>query len=141
MSGSEGIEQQDVENNPVCSVVFDESVPCIFVAWRNYATSTQFRFIHESILDLLRTYGVCKILGDDTELPTIHAEDQAWNCRDWMPRAIADGLRAAAAKRPESHFGKFSVSAVQAGLPSSLILKSFEDLEAAREWLRTVKVS
>jgi hypothetical protein len=40
---------RDIRNNPVCSVTFDESVPCILVVWRNYATSTQFRFIHENI--------------------------------------------------------------------------------------------
>jgi hypothetical protein len=81
---------RDIKDHPVCSVFFDEGVPCIMVIWRNYATSTQFRFIHESILHQLQEHGVSKILGDDSALPTIHTEDQAWiiktGCRgQWRP--------------------------------------------------------
>ncbi len=68
---------RDIRNNPVCSITFDEGIPCIVVVWRNYATSTQFRFIHENILYLLQKHGVNKIFSDDTALPTIHTEDQA----------------------------------------------------------------
>jgi len=127
---------RDIRNNPVCSVIFDESVPCILVLWRNYATSTQFRFVHENVLYLLRKHGLDKILGDDTDLPTIHNEDQAWLVDDWMPRAIASGLRATANKRPSAHFGKISVSNVQACLPPLLITRSFDNIEEARAWLR-----
>jgi len=81
---------QDIRDNPICSVFFDESVLCIMVIWRNYATNTQFRFIHESILHHLQKHGVNMILGDDSALPTIHAEDRAWTiktgCRgQWRP--------------------------------------------------------
>ncbi len=53
-----------------------------------------------------------------------------------MPRAIASGLKATANKRPEAHFGQVSVSNVQAGLPPSLIMRSFDNIEEARAWLR-----
>jgi hypothetical protein len=42
-------------------------------------------------------------------LAMIHAEDQAWVVEDWMPRAMAAGLRVAASKSPASYFGKISV--------------------------------
>src|SRR5271170_3652719 len=76
---------KDFKENPICSVRLDESVPCIVVVWKQYATSTQLRFIHESILGLLEKHRVTKILGDDTLLPTIHAEDQTWIAENWMP--------------------------------------------------------
>jgi|SRR5579872_291369 len=132
---------RDIRDNPVCSVFFDESVPCITVIWRNYATSTQFRFIHESILHQLQEHGMNKILGGDSALPTIHAEDQAWIIKDWLPRAMAAGLKGSANKQPLSHFGRVSVSNVQAGLPAGLITTSFDTLDEARAWLHGVELS
>jgi hypothetical protein len=82
------------------------------VIWRNYATSTQFRFIHESIVHQLQEHGVNKVLGDDTALPTIHAD-----------------------KPPEAHFGRVPVSNVQASLPDGLLTQSFDTHEEARAWL------
>jgi hypothetical protein len=89
---------RDVKNSPICSISFDDTVPCISVVWKQYATSTQLRFVHETILHMLGKYRVSKVLGDDTALPTIHADDQTWITRNWMPRAIAAGLKAAAGK-------------------------------------------
>jgi thiamine monophosphate kinase len=65
----------------------DKSVPCIAITWKQYATSTQLRFVHENVLQMLMRQRVSKILGDDTALPTIHAEDRVWITEDWMPRA------------------------------------------------------
>ena len=131
---------RDIKDNPVCSIFFDESVSCITVIWRNYATSTQLRFIHESILHHLQEHGVNKVLGDDSALPTIHAEDQEWIIKEWLPRAMAAGLKATANKQPLSHFGKVSVGNVQAGLPAGLITRSFDTLEDARAWLHGVNL-
>jgi hypothetical protein len=88
----------------------------------------------------LQEHGVNKILGDDSALPTIHAEDQAWIIKDWLPRAMAVGLKATANKPPLFHFGKVSVSSVQAGLRTGLITKSLDTLEEARAWLHGVNL-
>jgi len=126
---------ENLEQNPICSVSLDEEIPAIVVIWKRYATSGQLRFIHESILELLKKHRLERILGDDTALPTIHHEDQSWIVEDWMPRAISAGLKAAASKSPSSYWGKISVDAIQAIAPHGLVLRSFSDLTAAREWL------
>jgi hypothetical protein len=46
----------------------------------------------------------------------IHAEDQKRIIEDWLPRAKAAGLKAAAAKVPFSFFGKLSIGIVQSRL-------------------------
>ena len=53
-------------NNPICSIFLDGNVPCITVSWKRYATSTQYRYVHESLIPLLSKYQVSKILYDDT---------------------------------------------------------------------------
>ncbi len=64
----------------------DSEVPCITVVWKRYATSAQLRYVHEQLLCLLGGGGVA-VLGDDTQLPTIHREDQRWIAENWWPRA------------------------------------------------------
>jgi hypothetical protein len=131
---------RDLGSNPICCVTLDKTVPCLFINWRGYARSLQFHFIHESIIDLLQRHRVAKLLGDDTSLPMIHAEDQVWVIKDWLPRAMTSGLRAIAHKSPVAHFGKVSVDNVRSGIAAKISLQTFESLDEARGWLKDVRV-
>lgn len=126
----------NIEDNPVCSVRFDSAVPCIAVQWKGYATSAQMRFVLENVIDLLREHDVCRILGDDTLLPVVHAEDQDWIVNDWFPRAAAAGWRVSANKVSESYFGHLATSGVQAEAPESVVIRPFRELAEARRWLQ-----
>lgn len=128
---------KDLEDNPICSISYDESDACIVVLWRRYATSTQLRFIHESIIGLIEKHGASKILGDDTALATIYVADQKWIAQNWMPRAMAAGLKVAARKSPTSYFGRLSVDIVQSLAPAGLAMRAFADMDDARRWLRS----
>ena len=128
---------RDLQDNPICSVRVDETIPCLALMWKGYATSNQFRFVHENILDLLRQHRLSKIIGDDTELPMIHAEDQVWVIEDWMPRAVAAGLRAATSKSPTAYFGKMGVdNVIRSVVPVAITIRSLDDLDAARAWIK-----
>lgn len=128
---------QSLTNNPICSIFLDGNVPCITVAWKRYATSTQLRYVHESIIPLLSKYQVSNILGEDTALPTIHLEDQRWIIDDWMPRAAAAGLRAVASKRPLAYFARIAVEKIRAEVSGRVAMRCFDELEAARQWLES----
>lgn len=129
---------RNLTDNPICALGVDESLSCVTVVWKRYATSTQLRFIHENILHLLKSRRLTGVLGDYTALPTIHAEDQRWIIEDWFPRAQATGLKAAASKWPVAYFGKRAVDAMQIAAPAGVELRSFEKLGDAREWLQSV---
>ena len=126
----------NLEDNPICSVSLDETIPGITVIWKRYATSAQLRFVHEAIIDMLITHKVGKILGDDTELPTIHTDDQDWIVRNWMPRACAAGLRAAASKQTSHFFCKLATDTIQSHAPDEIRMESFENLDDAKRWLQ-----
>lgn len=123
-------------DNPICSMFYDDTVPCICVVWKQYATSKQLRFIHEKLLELIASHGASKVLGDDTALPTIHQEDQNWILKNWLPRARAAGLKAGASKKPSAYFGRKSVEAIHSFKLEDVALRSFDDLAEGRAWLR-----
>jgi len=128
----------DLENNPICTVSYDCDVPCLVVRWKHYATSAQVRYIHECLIRLIRKHRVSKILGDDTDLVNIAAIDQHWIVQDWMPRAIAAGLKTAASIKPRAYFGQTSVNRILSFLPAGLAIRSFDNLEEGRAWLANV---
>jgi hypothetical protein len=129
---------RNLADNPIRTVARDDSVPCLFVQWKNCATSAQIRFIHECLIDLIKGQGVSEILGDDTALVNISSGDQDWIAQDWLPRARVAGLRTASSKGPNGYYGRTSVIRIQSMLSSKLIIRSFDDLENARKWLARV---
>lgn len=126
---------ENLADNPICSVTKDDAVPCIFIQWKGYATSAQIRFIHECLIALIERNRISKILGDDTALVTVSTEDQDWIIWDWIPRAIAAGLRFAASKSPKGYYGRASVSRIQAVISPKIGVRSFDNLADARAWL------
>jgi hypothetical protein len=124
-------------DNPICSLSYDKSIRSVTIVWRRYPTSVQLRFVHEILIQMLTQYKANKILGDDSDLPIIHAEDQKWISEDWLPRAKAAGLRAAAAKVPFSFFGRLSIGIIQSKLAQEIAIKAFPNIHQARTWLQT----
>jgi hypothetical protein len=127
---------ENLADNPICVVSHDDSVPCLFVEWKGYATSAQIRFIYECLIGLIERNRVSKVLGDDTALVAVSSEDQDWIIWDWLPRAIAAALRFAASKNPKGYYGRTSVNRIQQIISQKLKIRSFDKLADARAWLR-----
>src|SRR6476620_1667480 len=58
---------------------------------------------------------------------------------DWMPRAVAAGLKLAANKSPEAYFGRLAVETIKAS-QSLLAIRSFDHFDEARRWLKNVRL-
>jgi len=127
---------ENPNDNPICSLSYDKAIRCVTVVWRRYATSAQYRFIHEIIIQMLQQYQASKILGDDSDLPVVHAEDQQWIIEEWIPRAKAAGLKAVATNPSLSFFGRLTIGSVQAKMASQIAIKTFPNIHLAKDWLR-----
>jgi hypothetical protein len=123
------------QDNPICSLAYDESISCIAVVWRKYATSAQLRFIHEIILGMLTQHAADRILGDDSDLPIVHAEDQTWIVENWLPRARAAGLKAVASAVSLTFFGKVSIGSIHLRIAKEIAIRDFHNIYSARIWL------
>jgi hypothetical protein len=137
-SGDSHALADNIADNPICTVSYDPDVPCLVVRWKRYATSTQLRYIHECLIRLIKTHGVSKILGDDTDLVNIAATDQHWIVQDWMPRAMAAGLKSAASIKPRAYFGQTSINRILSFLPAGLAIRPFDNYEEGKNWLKSV---
>jgi hypothetical protein len=129
---------QNPYDNPICSLRYDEAIRCVTVVWHRYATSAQYRFIHEILIQMLERHQASKILGDDSDLPVVHAEDQQWMMDNWMPRAKAAGLKAVATTASLSFFGRLTIGSVQAKMASQIAITTFPSIHLARDWLRSL---
>ncbi len=121
---------------PTCSLTLDNTIPGVVVQWKGYATSTELRAVHERLLELIKKHRVSKVLGDDTSLVSIAAEDRLWILENWMPRAISAGLRVAAAKKSENYFARVALAEIENAMGRRMQIKLFDALADARAWLQ-----
>jgi hypothetical protein len=125
---------------PDCEVSFDADVPCIVMTWQGYLTSEQFRAANERVLEFIKVKRCPQLLGDITDFTLITAEDQRWLNENWIPRAIAAGLRVCALVQPVYYFNQVAVENVtQAVERGRLDVRHFADVESARRFLRSAR--
>ena len=119
-----------------CSVAYDREVPCVVMVWKGYATSPLFRETNERVLACIKENNASRLLGDIVDFVLIGAEDQAWLNDDFIPRAIAAGLRRVALVQPTYYFNRVAVENVGRRTDAQrLALGFFADLPSARAWL------
>jgi hypothetical protein len=126
----------DIEDNPVGTVRLDPEIPCVHLTWRGYATDLQIRYVHEVMLVLIRNHGIGKILGDNTLLQAFGDDVCRWIAGDWIPRAVAAGLRVSAVTTPQSVFASEPLRELIMMLSAPFMVRFCADVDTAREWLR-----
>ena len=118
-----------------CVVGYDPDVPCVVMRWTAYERSG-FRAANERVLAEIVARGAGRLLGEIEALTNVAPADADWLAMDWVPRAVAAGLRHAALVTPAFELGHAPLQLVGERLPQGLELQYFDQLDAAREWLR-----
>jgi hypothetical protein len=120
---------------PVVRVSLDPSFNGLFVEWCGYSTSAQLRELHLQLIPLIKASGLSKVLGDNRRHVMMTQDDREWYIRDWLPAAIATGLRYAAGNYPEQHFPRSTIASIPPLAPAGIAIRQFETLDEARAWL------
>lgn len=118
-----------------CKVTYDAEDACVTMCWRAYAPAA-FRASNERVLEALAQARADRLLGEIEDLGQVADDDLAWLASDWIPRAARAGLRRVALVTPAFALGHAGVLLVGEQIPPSLELAYFDDLEAARAWLK-----
>jgi SpoIIAA-like len=130
-------------DTPLATVWWDERDKWVVLEWRSYADGDDYRAILNKELDVLVARRAAKLLCDLRQGAPITASDQAWIDADWLPRLRRTGcLRFTALVLPRSAVAQLSLKRIvsKAGpvIQSDTQTLSFDDIEQAKAWLRSV---
>ena len=126
-------------DTPYILVRWDGDGPWVYVKWKAWANSAEYREAQEIILVALRENRASRNLIDSTDRKVFTEDDQRWLVENWMPRATAAGRRWTAIVLPKSPLGRTIAENIDK-LPQSkrINVRLFETVDDAAAWLSTV---
>jgi hypothetical protein len=126
-------------DTPYVLVRWDGDGPWVYVKWKAWATSSEYRAAQEVIITAFRENHGSRNLIDSTDRKVVTADDQKWLVEDWMPRAAAAGRRWTAIVMPKSALGRTIAENIDNYARSRHVnIEHFETFEDAAAWLSTV---
>jgi hypothetical protein len=126
-------------DTPYVLVRWDADGPWVYVKWKAWANSTEYKAAQEVIILALRENHASRNLIDSTDRRVVSDDDQKWLVENWMPRAAAAGRRWTAIVMPKSALGRTIAENIDnQGRSKRNMIEHFETIEAAAAWLSTV---
>jgi hypothetical protein len=126
-------------DTPYVSVLWDGDGQWVFVEWKAWANSSEYRAVHEAVLLALRENRASRNLIDATHARVVSGDDQVWLIENWIPRAAAAGRRWTAIVMPKSALGRtISENIDRHHQPNATTVEYFETVEDAAAWLSSV---
>jgi deoxycytidine triphosphate deaminase len=124
-------------NTPgVASVRWDEDDQFVFVEWDGWANSTEFDALLEAEIQALKQHHSSRLLADCRRQKVLHQKDQDRANREWLPRALAAGLKRFAIVLPESVVAEMNVrDSLDKASGTGLEVGYFATVDEAREWV------
>ena len=110
----------------------------LHVNWKGYQTDRSIKDGINCLIDLIAEHRVFNVLNDNTNILGIWMGVASWLIFDALPRAKKAGMRSFAHVYGPSRFSRISADAALLllnRLPTDI--KAFEDIHAAKDWLRS----
>src|ERR1700676_3206270 len=86
----------------VASVRWDADGQLVLVEWEGWANSTEFAALLDAEVRALRQHEGSRVLADCRRQKVLNPADQERANREWLPRALAAGLKRFAVVLPSS---------------------------------------
>lgn len=120
-------------------ISYDKVHRCLYMNWKGYQTDASVKTGINRLIDFMAEHRVFKVLNDNTCTLGIWTGVASWLIFDALPRAKQAGLLAFAHVYGPSRLSRISFDAALFLLPSSAsdIIKPFDDIQAARDWLKS----
>ena len=119
----------------VASVQWDRAGRFVFVEWQGWANSAEFGALLEAEIRALTANGGSSLLADCRLQKVLSPADQDRANEEWMPRALAAGLKRFAVVLPESVLASMNIKERLAQGTGVLQVAYFDSVDEAREWL------
>lgn len=117
-------------------VIFEEQDKLGIIQWKAKCTSEEYQHAFNALLDVQKTKALTRYISDIRKQSIISPTDRKWFENEALPRAIRQGLKAAAVVSDGNAFKKYYINVIlkatnRFGLP----IKMFGDLDEAKVWL------
>jgi hypothetical protein len=120
----------------VASVRWDGEGQLVLVEWEGWANSTEFAALLDAEIHALRQHHGSRLLADCRRQKVLNPADQDRANLDWLPRALAAGLKRIAVVLPSSGLAELNLKESLGKAPAgALDVAYFVTVEDAREWL------
>lgn len=120
----------------VAVVSWDATLRAVHIQAQGWANTTEGRAVLEAAIRALTEHQASRFLYDGLNMKVIKQDDQEWIAQDWLPRALAAGLRHTAMVIPKSGLAMMNVDDITASVPDNEIdVRYFTTVGKAREWL------
>lgn len=117
-------------------ITYDPVNKYMYCNWIGFQNKQSIMATGAIILDLLKKKGTSKVLNDNTLVTGPWQEAAEWTATVWFPEMIKAGLLHFAWVFSQNIFAELSA---KKAMPANDIVKSFNGLEEARQWLIKVK--
>jgi len=120
----------------VASVRWDEAGQLVLVEWEGWANSSEFAALLQGEIEALRKHRASRLLADCRRQKVLNPADQERANQEWVPRALAVGLKRFAVVVPSSVLAELNLKASLDKVPANeLDVAYFATPEEARVWL------
>lgn len=117
-------------------ISYDPTHKYLYCNWIGFQNKQSIMETGAVILDLFKKKGISKILNDNTKVTGPWQDAAEWTATVWFPDMINAGLLHFAWIFSENIFAELSA---KKAMPANDIVKSFNSLSEARQWLIQVK--
>jgi len=120
------------------SVRWDPTSKLVLVEWEGWADSTEFAALLDAEIRALSEHHASRLLADCRRQKVLHPDDQDQDRADkeWLPRALAAGLKRFAIVLPTSVLAAMHVQDRLGKVASATLdIAYFEEVDEARAWL------
>ncbi len=108
----------------------------LLLEWEGWANSSEFAALLDAGVRALKDHHGSRWLADCRRQKVLSPADQDRADREWLPRALAAGLKKFAVVLPDSGLAGMNLKDRLAGVPNArLQVGYFDTVEQAREWL------
>jgi len=120
----------------VATVRWDRNRQIVMVEWAGWADPEEFTDLLDAEIRALKEHGGSRLLADCRLQRVLNPASQEKAHREWLPRALAAGLRRFAVVVPGSMLAAMNLQDLLNRVPrATLDIAYFEGVDDARAWL------
>jgi len=120
----------------IASVRWDGSGKLVLVEWEGWADSAEFAALLDAEVRALTEHRGSRLLADCRRQKVLRPEDQERADKEWLPRALAAGLKRFAIVLPTSVLAAMNVQGRLSKVASATLdIAYFEGVDEARAWI------